>query len=80
VLIAPEQPTRLTLAELLDRAAARYAGETLYRWGDETCRCSELRDASERVARGLAAQGLSPAAIDLRRIQTDVPAPSAAAP
>jgi crotonobetaine/carnitine-CoA ligase len=55
---AGEQPTRLTLAELLDRAAAADAGRVLLRHEDRRIACGELRDASARIAAGLAALGV----------------------
>jgi crotonobetaine/carnitine-CoA ligase len=53
-----EQPTRLTLAELLERAAARDPRRTLYRSGDESVTCGELHAQCLRIAAGLAKLGV----------------------
>jgi len=57
-MIAQEQPTSLTLAHLLDLAAAEDPARLLYRFGDENCGCGELRDASLRIAAALSGLGV----------------------
>jgi crotonobetaine/carnitine-CoA ligase len=57
-MIAPDQPTRLTLAELLHQAAMRFGDAPLYRVGERTWRYDELHESSLRLAAGLAKVGV----------------------
>lgn len=56
-MIETQQPTCITLGELLDRAAARDPERILFCTPDRSVRCGEFRSATLRVAAGLAALG-----------------------